>query len=157
MSGGGDHQKPISSQAIKLPMGAITRDTELLEKMTRWDRITKQHLHKVDVQTSQVKRLFGLNFVNERQQRNMNGDYGADGDALRFGCNGNSIGDDNAKRFQRGSNGFLDPALVMEMRHLSVSIYPSDLTTRVISSVLIITRIPLDTLKQIACRCCNIQ
>lgn len=93
----------------ELPVGAMSSDTQLLEKMTRWDRITRQHLHKVNVQTAQVKRLFGLSFVSERQQRNMNGDYsgGGGGDDEVLGAGGAA-----ARR--------LDPALVMDMRHSMV-------------------------------------
>lgn len=114
--------KAVGRAPPELPVGAMTRDTQLLEKMTRWDRITKQHLHKVNVQTAQVKRLFGMNFVNERQQRNMNGDYSgaADGlDCSAGGGPGDEDGSGDGGR-SRARSKLLDPALVMDMRHSMV-------------------------------------
>lgn len=72
-----------------------------IDKITRWDRITKKHLHSVNVQTSQVRRIFDMQFVSGDQMQQMSGR--GEGGASK-GC-------------QSGRRGFLDPALVMDMRH----------------------------------------
>ncbi|KAJ6649713.1 Coiled-coil domain-containing protein [Pseudolycoriella hygida] len=60
-------------------------------KETRWDRIRKKHMNSVNVTTENVKKFFGMNFVNENQLRILNGE--------------------SKRRF------YLNPALVMNIRH----------------------------------------
>lgn len=60
-------------------------------KETRWDRIRKRHMSSVNVTTENVKKFFGMNFINEHQLRILNGE--------------------SKRRF------YLNPALVMNVRH----------------------------------------
>lgn len=68
-----------------------------ISKETRWDRITKKHLSSVNVTTENVKKLFGMSFINEHQLKSMQGEP--------------------IKRF------CIDPMLVMNMRHEIVNNY----------------------------------
>lgn len=65
-------------------------------KETRWDRIRKKHINSVNVTTENVKKFFGMNFINDHQLRVLNGE--------------------SKRRF------YLNPALVMNIRHEMVSI-----------------------------------
>ena len=65
-------------------------------KETRWDRIRKKHMNSVNVTTENVKKFFGMNFINEHQLRILNGE--------------------SKRRF------YLNPALVMNIRHEMVCI-----------------------------------
>lgn len=65
-------------------------------KETRWDRIRKKHMNSVNVTTENVKKFFGMNFINEHQLRILNGE--------------------SKRRF------YLNPALVMNIRHDMVCI-----------------------------------
>lgn len=60
-------------------------------KETRWDRIRKKHMNSVNVTTENVKKFFGMSFINEHQLRILNGE--------------------SKRRF------YLNPALVMNIRH----------------------------------------
>lgn len=73
-----------------------------MDKITRWDRITKKHLNAVQVQTAQVRRFFDMNFVSGDQMQNMSG-RGEGGGWL------------TGRRSDRRR--CLDPALVMDIRH----------------------------------------
>lgn len=66
------------------------------DKMSRWERITRNQMRQVDKQTAEMRRLLERDFVNQRQQRQMNGT--TDG----------------------GTKIDPSPALVMEMRHAMV-------------------------------------
>lgn len=69
-------------------------------KETRWDRIRKKHMNSVNVTTENVKKFFGMNFINEHQLRILNGE--------------------SKRRF------YLNPALVMNIRHEMVCIVKID-------------------------------
>lgn len=72
-----------------------------IEKLTRWDRITKKHLNSVNVQTVQVRRIFDMQFVSGDQLQHMSG-----------------RGEGQVTSGMRsGRRNILDPALVMDMRH----------------------------------------
>lgn len=60
-------------------------------KETRWDRIRKKHMNSVNVTTENVKKFFGMNFINEHQLRILNGE--------------------SKRRF------YLNPSIVMNIRH----------------------------------------
>lgn len=66
-----------------------------LNKDTRWDRIRKKHINSVCITSESVKKIFGMNFINENQMKYLNGD--------------------------RTKYRQLDPTLVMNMRHEIVS------------------------------------
>lgn len=72
-----------------------------VEKMTRWDRITKKHLNSVNEQTAQMRRVFDMQFVSTNQMQQMSGR--GEGGVMQDG--------------RSGQRGCLDPALVMDMRH----------------------------------------
>lgn len=65
-------------------------------KETRWDRIRKKHMNSVNITTENVRKFFGMNFINEHQLRILNGE--------------------SKRRF------YLNPALVMNTRHGMVRI-----------------------------------
>ncbi|XP_037037996.1 calponin homology domain-containing protein DDB_G0272472 [Bradysia coprophila] len=60
-------------------------------KETRWDRIRKKHMNSVNITTENVRKFFGMDFINEHQLRILNGE--------------------SKRRF------YLNPALVMNARH----------------------------------------
>lgn len=93
--------KPNANPLKTSSTSARSGKHQQIEKMTRWDRITKKHLNTVNVQTAQVRRIFDLNFVSGDQMQHMSGrgDVGA--------VSGRS----------GGRRRCLDPALVMDMRH----------------------------------------
>lgn len=43
-------------------------------KETRWERISKKQLNSVQVTTENVKKFFGMEFINEHQLRSLNGE-----------------------------------------------------------------------------------
>lgn len=43
-------------------------------KETRWERISKKQLSSVQVTTENVKRFFGMEFINDHQLRALNGE-----------------------------------------------------------------------------------
>lgn len=85
------HNK-INEILAKRKMDNIKKAKKIsIGKETRWDRISKKHINSVNVTTENVKKFFGMTFVNENQLKLMNGEE------LKTSC--------------------IDPMLVMNMRH----------------------------------------
>lgn len=51
-----------------------TKTSDSESKETRWERISKKQLSSVQVTTENVKKFFGMEFINEHQLRTLNGE-----------------------------------------------------------------------------------